>query len=79
MVTGDHPATAIIALVDAVDAQVAGVPVRLRRAGNTTLFLDAWIGRRERIDTPAKRYWQWRMAMRPWDMFLAQILQFQCH
>jgi hypothetical protein len=50
----------------------------IARAGNTTLFLDAWIARRERIDTPAKRYWQWRMAMRPWDVFLAQILQFQC-
>jgi hypothetical protein len=48
------------------------------RAGSSTLFLDAWIARRERIDPPAKRYWQWRMAMRPWDVFLAQILQFQC-
>jgi hypothetical protein len=63
-------------------AEVAGgfdVPIGvISRAGNTTLFLDAWIGRRERIDTPAKRYWQWRMAGRPWDVFLAQILQFQC-
>src|SRR5262249_52993936 len=50
----------------------------IARAGSTTLFLDAWIARRERIDTPAKRYWQWRMAMRPWDVFIAQILQFQC-
>ncbi|HEV7374855.1 MAG TPA: hypothetical protein VGN95_09075 [Pyrinomonadaceae bacterium] len=50
----------------------------LARAGSTTLFLDVWTARRERIDTPAKRYWQWRMRMRPWDVFLAQILQFQC-
>jgi hypothetical protein len=50
----------------------------LARAGGVTVFLDAWIARRERIDTPAKRYWQWRMAMRPWDVFLAQVLQFQC-
>ena len=50
----------------------------LARAGTSTVFLDAWTTRRERIDTPAKRYWQWRMAMRPWDVFLAQILQFQC-
>jgi hypothetical protein len=47
-------------------------------AGSAVLFLDAWIARRERIDTPAKRYWQWRMRMRPWDVFLAQVLQFQC-
>lgn len=46
--------------------------------GTNLVFLDAWIARRERIDAPAKRYWQWRMAMRPWDVYLAQILQFQC-
>ncbi len=50
----------------------------LARAGGTTLFLDPWIPRRERMDTPPRRYWQWRMMMRPWDVFLAQILQFQC-
>jgi hypothetical protein len=48
------------------------------RAGATTVFLDAWIVRRERIDAPARRYWQWKTRMRPWDVFLAQILQFQC-
>ncbi len=48
------------------------------RAGAGVLFLDPWIVRRERIDPPARRYWQWRMAMRPWDVFLAQIFQFQC-
>src|SRR5437764_13258465 len=51
----------------------------IARAGRATLFLDVWTARRERIDAPAKRYWQWRMAMRPWDVVLAQILQFQCH
>jgi hypothetical protein len=47
-------------------------------SGTTTLFLDAWTARRERIEAPARRYWAWRMAMRPWDVYLAQILQFQC-
>jgi len=57
----------------------SGVPIGvIARAGSTTVFLDPWIARRERIDAPAKRYWQWRMMMRPWDVFLAQILQFQC-
>jgi uncharacterized repeat protein (TIGR01451 family) len=57
----------------------SGVPIGvIARAGTTTIFLDAWIARRERIDTPAKRYWQWRMMMRPWDVFLAHVLQFQC-
>ena len=47
-------------------------------AGSSIGFFDAWTARRERMDPPAKRYWQWRMRMRPWDVFIAQILQFQC-
>ncbi|HEV7684671.1 MAG TPA: hypothetical protein VGO68_21355 [Pyrinomonadaceae bacterium] len=50
----------------------------LARAGATTMFLDPWIVRRELMETPTRRYWQWRMMMRPWDVFLAQVLQFQC-
>jgi hypothetical protein len=46
--------------------------------GTAASFFDSWTGRRERMDTPAKRYWQWRIRMRPWDVFMAQILQFQC-
>jgi hypothetical protein len=48
------------------------------RSGTTTTFLDSWIARRERMEAPPKRYWQWRMMMRPWDVFMAQVLQFQC-
>lgn len=48
-------------------------------AGSRTIFLDAWTVRRERMDAPARRYWAWRMGMRPWDVYLAHILQFQCH
>lgn len=51
----------------------------LARAGDTTVFLDAWTARRERIEPPPQRYWAWRMRMRPWDVFLAHVLQFQCH
>ena len=40
--------------------------------------IDAWSGRRERMGTQARSYWQGRMAMRPWNVFMAQILQFQC-
>ena len=46
--------------------------------GTAASFFDAWTSRRERMDPPARRYWQWRMRMRPWDVFMAQILQFQC-
>ncbi len=41
-------------------------------------WVDAWIARRERMEAPPRRYWAWRMAMRPWPAYLAQILQFQC-
>ncbi len=50
----------------------------MARSGDSTLFLDQWIARRERMDAPAKHYWQWRMHMRPWNVYIAQILQFQC-
>src|SRR5574338_125148 len=50
----------------------------LVRDGGINRVLDAWSGRRERMDTQARGYWQGRMAMRPWNVFVAQILQFQC-
>ena len=50
----------------------------LARRGGATLFLDAWTARRERMETPPRRYWYHRMAMRPWNLFLAEVLQFQC-
>ena len=62
-----------------VDVRGCEVPLAvIARAGGKTLFLDPWIVRRERMETPSRRYWDWRMAMRPWDVFLAQVLQFQC-
>lgn len=50
----------------------------MARAGGHTLFIDTWTARRERVDGAPRRHWQWRMMMRPWDVFLAQVLQFQC-
>jgi hypothetical protein len=55
------------------------VPIALlARRGPNTLFLDPWVCRRERMDTPPRRYWMGRMLARPWDVFMAQVLQFQC-
>lgn len=57
----------------------ARVPIALlARSGGTTAFLDPWIVRRERIDPPNERYWDGRLGLRPWTVFLAQVLQFQC-
>jgi len=50
----------------------------LAREGGVNRVLDAWSGRRERMDTQPRGYWQGRMSMRPWNVFAAQILQFQC-
>jgi hypothetical protein len=41
-------------------------------------LLDEWTARRERIESPPRAYWAGRMELRPWPVFLAQILQFQC-
>jgi len=61
------------------DSSCCEVPLAIvARSGARTIFLDAWTVRRERMDAPARRYWQWKMMMRPWNVFLAQILQFQC-
>lgn len=39
---------------------------------------DVWAARRDRSGTaPPARAWEWRLGMRPWDVFQAQILQFQ--
>jgi hypothetical protein len=39
--------------------------------------IDVWIARRDIGDPAPRRAWQWRLAMRPWDVFIAQVLQFQ--
>lgn len=39
--------------------------------------LDVWAARRDRGAPPPVREWQWRLGLRPWDVFVAQILQFQ--
>lgn len=55
------------------------VPIGLLvREGSTVRVLDAWAARRERMEAQARGHWQGRLRMRPWNVFLAQILQFQC-
>ena len=50
----------------------------LDRNGTVTTFVDMWTARRELNEPTPQRYWQWRTAMRPLDVFWAQVLQFQC-
>ncbi|MFJ9643397.1 hypothetical protein [Streptomyces sp. NPDC101206] len=52
--------------------------VLLRVPGTADGFeADVWTARRDRGAAPPYRYWQSRLGMRPWDVYTAQILQFQ--
>ncbi|MBK5223788.1 MAG: hypothetical protein JJE52_13150 [Acidimicrobiia bacterium] len=46
--------------------------------GSMVRWLDMWTARRELVETTPQRHWGWRLAMRPLDVALAQLLQFQC-
>lgn len=48
------------------------------RVGAVTSWLDVWTARREINETNPQRHWSRRFAMRPLDVFWAQVLQFQC-
>jgi hypothetical protein len=39
--------------------------------------LDVWAARRGRDVAPPTAAWQWQLGMRPWNVFVAQVLQFQ--
>jgi hypothetical protein len=41
------------------------------------LVLDVWTARRDIGGPPADDAWRSRLAMRPWNVFLAEVLQFQ--
>ncbi|MQY14608.1 hypothetical protein SRB5_47760 [Streptomyces sp. RB5] len=38
---------------------------------------DVWAARRDRVQSPPESGWMNRLAMRPWQVFVAQLLQFQ--
>ncbi|HEX7239160.1 MAG TPA: hypothetical protein VF263_02755, partial [Longimicrobiaceae bacterium] len=46
--------------------------------GGALEWVDGWIARREKMETSPRRYWAWQMMMRPWAVYMAQLLQFQC-
>ncbi|HEU4399465.1 MAG TPA: hypothetical protein VFU54_16725 [Actinomycetota bacterium] len=64
----------------APEARPAGVRLAvLRSSGDAGWTVDIWAARRDRGAPPPVRAWQHRLGMRPWDVFVAQILQFQDH
>jgi hypothetical protein len=60
-------------------AEPGTVPIGVLLRVEEGWVVDAWTARRDRIDTPPRRAWQGRLGMRPWDVFVAQVLQFQVH
>ena len=77
---GDGTHAALASQVWATGTSAAAgdtVPIGVLLHTGTAWEVDVWIARRDRIDPPPRRGWQQRMGMRPWDVFLAQVLQFQ--
>jgi hypothetical protein len=58
-------------------AQPGTVPIGVLLRIEDAWVVDTWIARRDRIDTPPRRAWEGRLGLRPWDVFVAQVLQFQ--
>jgi hypothetical protein len=53
------------------------VPLGLLLRTSQAWVLDVWTLRRERTDPPPRRLRQTQLGLRPWDVFIAQVLQFQ--
>jgi hypothetical protein len=53
------------------------VPLAVLLKLDSNWVIDVWIARRDIGDPAPRRAWQSRLAMRPWDVFIAQVLQFQ--
>ena len=53
------------------------VPIAVLVRVDDRWVLDVWTARRDLDGAPSRPAWQWRLGMRPWPAFLAQVLQFQ--
>lgn len=54
-----------------------GVPIGVIQLVNGEWLLDVWTARRDIGGPPADSAWRSRLGMRPWNVFLAEVLQFQ--
>jgi len=53
------------------------VPLAVLLQVNGAWVLDTWTARRDVADPPPRSAWQWRLGMRPWSVFVAQLLQLE--
>jgi hypothetical protein len=63
--------------VDTAAPEGNAVPLAVLLNVGGSWLVDLWIARRDLGDPAPRRAWQSRLAMRPWDVFIAQVLQFQ--
>jgi hypothetical protein len=55
----------------------AAVPIGVLQKTDKGFVLDTWTARRELSGPPGAVRWAGHLAMRPWSVFLAQVLQFE--
>ena len=53
------------------------VPIGVLQRIDGNFVIDTWTARREVSGPPGAVRWAGHLAMRPWPVFLAQVLQFQ--
>jgi hypothetical protein len=54
-----------------------GVPLGVLLRVDEGWQLDVWTARRDLIQAVPQAAWEWRLGLRPWPVFVAQVLQFQ--
>jgi hypothetical protein len=54
-----------------------GVPLGVLLRVDGQWLLDVWTGRRDSDQPPSRAAWECRLGLRPWPVFVAQVLQFQ--
>jgi len=72
--SGGQPATGVGPLGDPAPN---GVPLGVLLRVDGQWQLDVWTGRRDLDQPPPRAAWENRLGLRPWPVFVAQLLQFQ--
>jgi|GEM_PF-2983164 len=72
--SGGQPATAPGVLGEPAGN---GVPLGVLLRVEDGWQLDVWTARRDLVQTVPRAAWEYRLGLRPWPVFVAQVLQFQ--
>jgi hypothetical protein len=55
------------------------VPIAALLRDGSKWVVDTWIARRDIDGPPGRAAWEGHLGLRPWNVFIAQVLQFQAH